>query len=91
MTKRKTSIIIFLEEKEEWHDEVRGYDVSSKAGNMFMNRFSIDEEAGFELAGIYLLKDTSRMMRYKDVWLNSRESPEKQRELGKDFQYSTAI
>lgn len=88
MPKRKTTIIIFFEKKEEWHDELRGYDVSRKAGNMLMNRFSIDEETGSELSGIYLLKDSSPMMRYKGVWLNSRETWKQQRELVKDFQYS---
>ena len=89
MPKRKTSFIIFLEKKEEWHDEIRGYDVSRKAGNMLMNRFFIDEEAGFELSGIHLLKDPSPMVCFKGHWYKKRESWKQRRELGKDSQYST--
>ena len=29
------------------------WDVSPKAGNMCLNRFCIDEDAAFELSGIY--------------------------------------
>lgn len=45
-----------------------------------MNRFFIDEEAGFQLAGIYLLKDTSLMTRYQGMW--SRQARERWQELG---------
>ena len=78
--------IILLQEP-----SIDAFDISLQAGNMCLNRFCIDEEAGFELAGIYLLKDTSRMMRHKDAWLNSREPSEQQRELGKNLQYLRAI
>ena len=30
-----------------------GDDISLKAGNMFLNRFIIDEDVAFELSGIY--------------------------------------
>ena len=30
-------------------------EISSKGGNMFLNRFSIDEDAAFELLGVYYL------------------------------------
>ena len=49
MPTRKTMLSIFLEKSE------NAYDVSIKAGIMLMNRFCIDEEAGFELSGIYRL------------------------------------
>ena len=32
-----------------------GSDISLKAGNMLLNRFCIDEEAGFESSGVYYL------------------------------------
>ena len=32
-----------------------GSDISIKAGNMILNRFCIDEEASYELSGIYYL------------------------------------
>ena len=36
-----------------------GY-VSSRGGNMILNRFCIDEDAAFELSGINYLKKSSR-------------------------------
>ena len=87
MPKRRTIFTIFFEKKEEWHESYRAYDVSFKAGIMLMNRCLIDEDAGFELSGIYLLKDSSPMMRYKGVWLNSCQTLEQMRERGKDSQY----
>ena len=33
-----------------------GYDVSAKAGLMYLNRFCIDEEAAFELSGVYSVR-----------------------------------
>ena len=35
------------------------WDVSVKGGNMILNRFCIDEDAGFELSGISCLKKSS--------------------------------
>ena len=35
------------------------YDTSLKAGNMYLNRFCIDEDASFELSGVYNLKKPS--------------------------------
>ena len=35
------------------------YDVSSRAGNMCLNRFCIDEEAAFELSGVVYWKPHS--------------------------------
>ena len=32
------------------------YDMSMKGGNMCLNRFCIDEDAAFELSGIYSIK-----------------------------------
>ena len=37
----------------------KAYDMSSKAGNICMNRFCIDEDAAFELSGVYHLKKES--------------------------------
>ena len=33
--------------------------IDLKGGNMFMNRFSIDEDVAFELSGVYYLKKSS--------------------------------
>ena len=36
-----------------------GYEISSKAGNMCLNRFCIDEDAAFELSGVYYFGKSS--------------------------------
>ena len=41
------------------------YDVSFKAGNRLMNRFSIDEDADFELSGVYFLYESHRAITSK--------------------------
>ena len=35
-------------------------DISLKAGNICLNRFCIDEDAAFELCGVYDLKQTTK-------------------------------
>ena len=35
------------------------YQTPLKAGNMILNRFCIDEDAAFELSGVYYLKKSS--------------------------------
>jgi len=51
---RGTRLSIFLDKSQGSHD------VSHRAGMMCMNRFCIDEEAGFELSGIYRLERIRR-------------------------------
>ena len=45
---------------------VQASDVSSKAGNMYLNRFCIDEEAAFESTGVYS-SQTYREKRFSEV------------------------
>ena len=52
------------------------YDVSSKTGNMILNRFCIDEDAAFELYGVIYLNKTSFI-------LNSEEKKRR----GKDYSF----
>ena len=40
------------------------YITTVKAGNMFLNRFCIDEDAAFELSGVMDLKQSSLEMRH---------------------------
>lgn len=41
------------------------WNISLKAGYLFLNRFCIDEDLGFEISGVYFLrKSDSRMTRY---------------------------
>ena len=37
----------------------REHDISSKAGNMYLNRFCIDEDAAFELSVVHSAKKLS--------------------------------
>ena len=39
---------------------VTEYDICLKAGKRLMNRFCIDEDADFELSGVYSLHESSR-------------------------------
>ena len=52
MLNRIQNLVIFMEPSE------RTWNTSSKAGNMTLNRFCIDEDAAFELSGVYYLKQT---------------------------------
>ena len=40
------------------------YDTSLKEGNMYMNRFCIDEDASFELSGVNYFQKSSDEMTY---------------------------
>ena len=51
MTRQFQKIVIFID-KSSLPDET-----SYKIGNLYMNRFGIDEEAAFEILGVYHLKD----------------------------------
>ena len=49
MSKLKQKIVLFIEPAEAWEKP-------SKIGNLFMNRFAIDEDAKNEILKIYQLK-----------------------------------
>ena len=60
MPKMMQNIVFLMEPPEE------EYDTSLKAGNMYLNRFCIDEDAAVELSGVYDLKKPS----YKSIdWI----------------------
>ena len=47
------NLVVFIEPSEDaWYTPL-------KAGNMVLNRFCIDEDAAFELSGVYYLKNWS--------------------------------
>ena len=50
MPKVMQNIVLLMDPSDE------AYNVSWKAGNMYLNRFSIDEDAAFESTGVYHLK-----------------------------------
>ena len=52
MSKTKQNLVVFMDPSEE------AYPISLKGGNMILNRFCIDEDAAFELSGVYYLKKT---------------------------------
>ena len=47
MPKKMQNLVLLVEPPE------GEYDISLKAGNMCLNRFCIDEDASFELSGVY--------------------------------------
>jgi len=80
MSRTKQNIILLQE------PSIEAYDISLQAGNMCLNRFCIDEEAGFELSGVYSLKKHKlqsfhefEKSDYKQNFLN----------LGKDSKFSS--
>ena len=48
------NLVIFIEPSE------YAYDISLRDVNKFLNRFSIDEDAAFELSAVHYLKKSSR-------------------------------
>ena len=55
MSKIKQNLVVFTESAQDVND------VPSKAGKMIFNRFCIDEDAAFELSGVYFLKHVSHI------------------------------
>ena len=43
--------------------QFRPWDISLKGGNIFLNRFCVDEDAGFELSGVYFFKKWLAIMK----------------------------
>ena len=61
MPKIMQRIILFIEPNDDT------FYTSSKIGHLFMNRFAIDEDAGFEILNVLELEKTSyKMSRSKD-------------------------
>ena len=76
MSKIMQNLIVLMEPSEDRDD------VSLKAGNMILNRYCIDEDAAFELSGVYYLETSSREM-MKLESLKSLEFEEKRSVKGK--------
>ena len=71
------NLVVLMEPSED------GFDASLKTGNMILNRFSIDEDAAFELSGVIYLKKSSREMWYGD----SPVLNEKRKVKGKEYSF----
>ena len=50
MSKAMQNVVLLMD------PSIADWDVSSKAGNMYLNRLCIDEDAAFESMGVYYLK-----------------------------------
>ena len=55
MPKTSQNIVILMEKSDPWRIDMKG-------GNMYLNRFCIEEDSGFELSGVYYLKKYSNRM-----------------------------
>ena len=69
MPKLMQKIVLFIEPPE------GKYITPSKIGNLFMNRFSIDEDASHETLGIYYLEQTFND--YENGELTEQEGPDR--------------
>ena len=59
MSRTMQNVILFLEPSDD------PWNVAMKAGNSYFNRMGIDEDAGFELLGVYYLKKSFYKMAKK--------------------------
>ena len=53
MPKNMQNLVLLMEPSED------AYKIDLKSGNMCLNRFSIDEEAAFEISGVHYLEEKS--------------------------------
>ena len=58
MSKKMQNLVVFMEPSE------IAYDTPLKGGNMILNRFCIDEDAAFELSGVYHLEKSPKFVAY---------------------------
>ena len=73
MSKIMQNLVVFMEPSED------AYNISMKAGNMILNRFSIDEDAAFESSGvIFLKKSSTKIIVGNEI---------KKKEKGKEYSY----
>ena len=85
MSKIMQNLVVFMEPFED------AFDTPLKGGNMILNRFCIDEDAAFELSGVYSLKKyctgkSSRDINYRNVE-RRREVKLKRKEKGKEYSF----
>jgi len=74
MSKIMQNLLVFMEPSED------AWKTSLKGGYMILNRFCIDEDAAFELSGVYYLEKSRQ-----DI-IDQKWTPEFIREIkGKDF------
>ena len=59
MPKNIQNLVLLMEPSED------AWNISLKGGNMYLNRFSIDEDAGFELSGVHYLEKSSDDIKFE--------------------------
>ena len=77
MSKTMQNVVVFMEPSHHAHE------TPLKAGIMILNRFSIDEDAAFELSGVNSLNKAPKDMGYPQN--KTREGKLKIKEKGKEY------
>ena len=75
MSKKMQNLVVFMEPSE------NAFLTPLKGGNMILNRFCIDEDAAFELSGVYSLKKSSENMVFTEKFALKRK------EKGKEYSF----
>ena len=52
MSKNAQNLVVVID------PSTSAYNISSKAANMYLNRFCIDEDAGFESSGVFYFQES---------------------------------
>ena len=85
MSKKMQNLVVLIEPSDDaWRTPLKG-------GNMILNRFCIDEDAAFELSGVYSLKKWSEEIERKWrpwVEMDELEAERKVKEYSKGKEYS---
>ena len=79
MSKIMQNFIVLMDPSED------AFDISVKRGYMTFNRFCIDEDAAFELSGVYYLKKSSQKIAGHIKSEDSLEFKLKRTEKGKEY------
>ena len=80
MAKIMQNLVVFMEPSE------NAFEISLEGGNMILSRFCIDEDAAFELSGVYSLKKLSLDKEVEDSqWLIKFKL--KTEEKGKEYSF----
>ena len=77
MSKTMQNLVVLMEPSE------GSYKTPLKGGNMILNRFCIDEDAAFELAGVNSLKKSSELIKYE----KSIKFEEQRKLKGKEYSF----
>ena len=80
MRQTQQSVIIFIEPSE------NPFLTPLKIGHLFLNRFGIDEDAGFEILGIHFLHRSSR--KFSDQSLSHSDFLMKRDQKGREFNFT---